>query len=231
MNEQGRLRDDATDEVGSLLRAAQPTRSMSRAEKERSRARLKRAVAAAAVAGGLSWFSGAAFGAGVGVVVGVASLFAPQAWFSADPPRTPALPASVAVPWKGPVAPQAPIETAAPEPSSAPVRAPTPGLSGAPQPPPTAAPSSSADALAEEAKLLDRARGALGSPAEALRLTEEYAARFPRGKLSIEREMIAIEALRRLGRGAESRARAEALLSRARGSLYEDRLKKMLETP
>ena len=228
MSEPRRLRDDAPDDVRALLRAVPASRSMSAAEADRSRARLARAVAVAAVAGGVSWFSGAAFGAGLGVVVGVASLFAPP-WFAADPPAPAAVPSNVAVAPTGILAPPRAQDTSAPEPSAAPVRAASPAMAGASSGAPTAAPSSSVDVLAEEAALLDRARAALGSPAEALRITEEHAARFPRGKLGMEREMIAIEALRRLGRGAESRARAESLLARAKGSLYEDRLRKMLE--
>ncbi|MFO0592662.1 MAG: hypothetical protein U0441_34275 [Polyangiaceae bacterium] len=228
MSEPRRLRDDASDDVRALLRAVPPSRSMSAAEVDRSRARLAGAVTAAAVAGGLSWFSGAAFGAGLGVVVGVASLFAPP-WFAQEPPAPSAVPASVAVAPPSTLAPAPAQATSTPEPSVSPVRAPTPGIVGASTGAPSAAPSSSVDALAEEAALLDRARAALGTPASALRITEEHASRFPRGKLGMEREMIAIEALRRLGRGAESRARAESLLARAKGSLYEDRLRKMLE--
>jgi hypothetical protein len=45
----------------------------------------------------------------------------------------------------------------------------------------------------------------------------------------MEREMVAIDALRRLGRTGDARARAEAMLSRARGSLYEERVRKLVE--
>jgi hypothetical protein len=60
-------------------------------------------------------------------------------------------------------------------------------------------------------------------------LTETHAVRFPAGKLGMEREMVAIDALRRLGRAGEARARAEAMLGRAQGSLYEERVRKLLE--
>jgi hypothetical protein len=86
------------------------------------------------------------------------------------------------------------------------------------------------DSLAEEAALLERARGALASsPGEALARTEEHAARFPSGKLGMERELVAIDALRRLGRRAEARTRAESLLERAHGGLYEPRLRQLLD--
>lgn len=225
MSEPRRLRDASSDDVGALLRAVPPTRSITADEQARTRARLARHVAAVAVAGSLSWLSGAALGAGLGVVVGVASLFAPG-WDAPGAASSPAATSrdAASATARAPLPPAAP--SASPEPSAAPARAPSSG--------PLAAATSSAeppaDLLAEEVALLDRARGALGSaPAEALRLTEEHAARYPRGKLGVERELVAIDALRRLGRAAESRSRAEALLVRARGSLYEERIRKMLD--
>jgi len=60
-----------------------------------------------------------------------------------------------------------------------------------------------------EASLLEQARSALGaSPARALSLTQQHAQQFPRGLLAQEREVIAISALRRLGRTTEADARA-----------------------
>ncbi len=62
-----------------------------------------------------------------------------------------------------------------------------------------------------EAELLERARRLLGSnPSGALELAQQHRARFAGGVLAQEREVIAIEALRRLGRSAEADARAEA---------------------
>lgn len=64
-------------------------------------------------------------------------------------------------------------------------------------------------ATESEASLLERARRALtADPARALSLTGEHARHFPGGVLSQEREVIAIAALRRLGRTAEANARA-----------------------
>jgi hypothetical protein len=60
-----------------------------------------------------------------------------------------------------------------------------------------------------EAALLEQARSALASdPARALALTRQHQARFPNGILRQEREVIAIEALRRLGRGKTAAERA-----------------------
>lgn len=62
-----------------------------------------------------------------------------------------------------------------------------------------------------EAELLERARRLLGSnPSGALELAQQHRARFRGGVLAQEREVIAIEALRKLGRQAEADARAEA---------------------
>ena len=61
----------------------------------------------------------------------------------------------------------------------------------------------------DEATLLERARGELGSnPSDALALTQKHRAQFPHGVLAQEREVIAISALRRLGRTPEAEARA-----------------------
>ena len=62
-----------------------------------------------------------------------------------------------------------------------------------------------------EAELLENARRKLSSdPSGALELVQQHRARFRGGVLAQEREVIAIEALRRLGRTAEADARAEA---------------------
>jgi hypothetical protein len=81
-----------------------------------------------------------------------------------------------------------------------------------------------------ETVLLEEARVRLDrSPAEALGRLEQHAREFPGGKLGPEREFLAIAALRRLGRHAEAQARGEALLSRAKGSPYEQRVRHMLD--
>jgi hypothetical protein len=76
-----------------------------------------------------------------------------------------------------------------------------------------------------EAELLERARGALASnPARALALTEQDRTRFPAGVLAQEREVIAIEALKRLGRGDEAARRAADFARRYPGSAYKKKL-------
>jgi len=63
----------------------------------------------------------------------------------------------------------------------------------------------------DEATILEHARADLAAnPAHALALTSEHAKLFPHGVLAQEREVIAIAALRRLGRTAAAERRAEA---------------------
>jgi len=74
------------------------------------------------------------------------------------------------------------------------------------------APASPASLLSRERALLDLARqsAAHGEPALVLAQTEQHRAQFPRGKLSEEREALAIRALHSLGRADEVRSRAQA---------------------
>jgi hypothetical protein len=61
-----------------------------------------------------------------------------------------------------------------------------------------------------EVDLLERARAALGSnPGHAYALTTEHKLRFPGGALAQEREIIAIDALKQLGRSDQAALRAD----------------------
>lgn len=76
-----------------------------------------------------------------------------------------------------------------------------------------------------EASFLRRAKVALATdPAHALRLTDEHPARYPRGVLLQEREIIAIEALIRLGRAGDARARAASFRARFPASAHHGHL-------
>jgi hypothetical protein len=209
-----------------LLRHVTKTRSMTAMEQERTTARVARLGAAGAVVGGLAWVQGVAWGAGLGVVAVVAAnvvpgLLSPPATLAARP-----------APPQLTTAARAPSPLPAPAASSAPARPPVVPHEARPAPaaePADAAPRE-ADSLAEEAALLDPAQAALASsPADAIALASAHAVRFPRGKLMMERELVMVEALRRQGRAAEARARAEVLLPRAAGSLYEARLRKIVD--
>jgi hypothetical protein len=86
------------------------------------------------------------------------------------------------------------------------------------------------DPLEREAAILEEARAMIDRrPSGALAMLERHAALFPMGQLSMEREFLAVQALRRLGRLAEARARASALLRQAIGSIYETRVRAMIE--
>jgi hypothetical protein len=77
------------------------------------------------------------------------------------------------------------------------------------------APASAAQRLGQEARLLKRARSLVASqPEEALRLTDRHRLRFPRGALVEEREVIAIKALRGLGRGELAATRQARFVQR-----------------
>lgn len=83
-------------------------------------------------------------------------------------------------------------------------------LTGPEQPPPSAAATDPAAELA----LLQLAQSILDyDPRGAFALTEEHERRFERGMFEEQRELLAIDALRRLGRDAEAdkRARVKSL--------------------
>jgi hypothetical protein len=82
-----------------------------------------------------------------------------------------------------------------------------------------------------EVGLLFDARKAMpAQPLAALRLLEEHAQRFPDGQLGPEREVLRIEALRKLGRTAEANERMRAFEARYPKSLHLRRLKEQSET-
>jgi hypothetical protein len=130
-----------------------------------------------------------------------------------------------------------PVTQAAAEPT--PVVAPSPEDDTKAAPPHTdhassapslpAASAHTADTLAEEAAQLERARAELASdPRAALSTLDAYTRRYPKGQLGAERELIAIEALQRLGRPGAARARGEAFIAKHPKSLYVARIRKLL---
>jgi hypothetical protein len=93
--------------------------------------------------------------------------------------------------------------------------------------PTTNAPSGD-DTLSEETANLARLRAAARSdPALALFIANEGNRRFPRGIFGQERESIAIDALARLGRTSEARARARAFLAAYPGGPYAEKVRKV----
>jgi hypothetical protein len=136
---------------------------------------------------------------------------------SAPPPA----PTRVAVPPAPP-----PAEPAAPAPQAS---APPESAVAKPAEPPAAqvVPAKPAPAAQlSEAELLEQARSALkGDPARALARANEHRRRFPGGVLVQEREVIAIQALRQLGRASEAEQRAEAFSKAFPGSAFQRKLK------
>jgi hypothetical protein len=83
--------------------------------------------------------------------------------------------------------------------------------------------------IADEAKLLELARSQLvQEPARALETAHRHQLVHPDGQLGAERELIAVEALLRLGRQKEAELRAAPRLEQAPESLYARRLRKLL---
>lgn len=88
-------------------------------------------------------------------------------------------------------------------------------------------PPAPAAASESELSLLKRARDA--DPAQALALTAEHARRFPVGVLEQEREVIAIDALLRLGRADAAAQRAKRFQTHFPGSAHARRLSALFE--
>lgn len=80
--------------------------------------------------------------------------------------------------------------------------------------------------------MLQEAQDALGgSPSRALALAGEHARRFPRGMLAQEREVLAIEALARLGRRDAAQQRARRFHARWPGSSHARRVDALAGAP
>lgn len=95
-------------------------------------------------------------------------------------------------------------------------------------PPPSSRPSGTRPPT--EAELLEAARAALQADAQrALALVREHGSRYPSGVLAQEREVIAIEALKRLGRVGDARRRAEQFDRAYPGSAHKRKVDGIVE--
>lgn len=103
-----------------------------------------------------------------------------------------------------------------------------------PKPPPAqAAEHSGASAsLQDELKMLKRARTQLrsGDAQVALSTLREHRARFPSSSVSLEREVLSIEALQAAGQTARAQKRARAFVERHPQSMLAERLRPLLGT-
>jgi len=228
-----------------MLRAAPRPRAMSAAERARTAARIAAMPAAPGLggaAGGTAWIKAIAVAASVG-----AGGLAVQAAWNREPPAIMApaehLPAE-RFRVLDPQAQAAPTPALPEEPDAAPADAIEIDLDIEEQaaatnprrsPPRRALPApraaSDTDALLREAELLEKARmGVARDPAGALRALEDHRASFPGGQLTAEREYLAIDALARLGRHAEARARAKAFVARFPSSPFAERARRIANT-
>jgi hypothetical protein len=190
------------------------------------------AASGSSAIGFLGWGGAVTVGLGAAAVVlsGSATKHAPVAVDRPPPPAVvvPAVPPARAEPFE--IAVEAPVSTATPvvrkkrgEPEPVPSAAePVPPAVVAAKP---AAPVDAASRLREEALLVRNAERLLASdPAAALRLTEERRQRFPGGALGQEAEVVAIDALLRLGRRDAAVRRARAFEASHKDSLYGQRI-------
>lgn len=91
-------------------------------------------------------------------------------------------------------------------------------------------PAPSSASREPEVDFLRRAQGLLASsPSDALSMADEHPALYPRGVLVQEREVIAIDALVRLGRRAEAAARAAAFRAAFPRSAHSSRVTALTE--
>ena len=245
--------DGLSPSARALLGRASAPRPRTPEERRRTTQRVARLAVAPLVAGG-AWFSwkGALLAAalvagGIGVAVTRRSSPPTSAPGSVAPRVvTPRAVARVEEPAPrfGPPAPR-PAPLPAPTPgvvarATRPVVSPARLLSRPVEPPPTApvaAPTVIASApggatapvvahpTEDDMHRLERARQLLGSePSEALRLAESVSST----EVVEERELIAMDALHRLGRGDALRARGQRFIERFPRSLYAERVRRWL---
>lgn len=187
---------------------------------------LETSAAAPVVAGATASFAGlkvfaVTVGVGVLALAGVGYATAPEkeetplAAVSTAPEDAPSTAVEPAEPIEAVV--RAPAPTASPAVASPAVTSPPSPRrlnSGAPHRPPTERKSGKPSTLAAEAALLKRIRAArdAGDPARALRLASQHAQQYPDGVLESERRALRLAALCALGREAQARKEANALL-------------------
>jgi hypothetical protein len=134
-------------------------------------------------------------------------------------------------PVEAPVLAPAPIEVAPVRRRVRRARVQAPAADAPVVPTPVATPINDGEArLREETALVQRAEGWLArDPSAALRLANEHRQRFARGILSEEREVVAIDALLRLGRRDAAEQRAQLFFASHEGSLHARRIRRLLE--
>ncbi len=243
---------EAPEDLRVLLRSAPRSRRLPKEVLARSAARVDRLLVVPAAAGVLFWFKAVALAAsvaGFGAVLVARALpgrgatetvSVPSFSRRSVPTAARPLPTPPATPSVSPTASALPSSSAA----SVVARSPGPVATAVPGRSAVAAPLASTragetraadptgdDPLVREAALLESARADLGvDPARALATLGLHASEFPAGVLAMEREVLTIEALQRLGRIVEAGEGARALLARSRGSPYERRIEAIVDS-
>ena len=223
--------EQVQEDVLRRLKAARPLLPLDPMTKARSRRRLVVMTAVPVAASLMFWIKSVALGAVLGSAVTVAIVVPKwQQLLRPNPPnqaipstsRTKASPHNVPspaliAPEDSPVEPQTAPSIASTAAAIAPKSAP-------------ASPANSADPLGREIQLLERARRLISvDPSRALDTLHEHQREFGNGTLVLERQFLEVEALLRLGRRDEARAKAAVLKQNAPGSLYERRLSQLLD--
>jgi hypothetical protein len=127
-------------------------------------------------------------------------------------------------------APSAPV-VASPEASAAPAPSGSLGTVGAPITAGASPITPTEDPLEREGRLLQSAGASVDAdPRSALAGLDQHEREFPRGQLAAERELLAVQALRNLGRNDEARARGEALIARFPRTPYASRTRHLLDS-
>jgi hypothetical protein len=143
------------------------------------------------------------------------------------PPHRPSSPPTLRVVTAA--APSAPI-VAPSEPSVVTAPSGSLGVVGAPITAGASPVTPTEDPLQREGQLLQSAGAAVDAdPQAALAGLDQHEREFPRGQLAAERELLAVQALRNLGRNDEARARGEALIARFPRTPYASRTRHLLD--
>jgi hypothetical protein len=217
--------DDAPTHLRDLLREAQASQPLDARTQARSRRRIIAMSALPAAAGVVFWVKSVALGAVLGGAVVVATyapslrptVVKPDATVHQSARGSTSAHRSVAL------APDAGVEQGGAAPTPVPTVT-APLRSGV-----AALPSAQPSQLLLETRLLERARGLMGTNArQALMFLDAHQREFPHGALEIERELMAVDALLKLGLRQDAQLRAAQLRARAPGSIYEQRLARLL---
>ena len=175
------------------------------------------ATGKAATLGGAAAVKLAAAGAVVAAVASAVYFGAHGSHGTQVAPAAPAQQVAPAVHTEEPPASVAPPEPAPAEPAPAPEV-----VGSAPAAP---APAVVRERAPSESDLVGQAQAALsGNPARALSLCEQHRRLYPRGVLVQEREVLAIEALQRLGRQSQAVARGQRFLKAFPGSAHQSKI-------